>query len=493
VSRIKSLASDTMVYGVFTIVARFLTFMLTPLYTNYLTMVELGDIQYIFAILAVINIIYGFGMDSAYFRFYEEDAQSNSTKVFTNSYLTIALVSGSITLLTILFAGSISPAITELENGRTLIILAAIVPFLDALMIVPYSHLRMTRQARRFAVTKFILVIIAVVLNFIFVVGYRSGAEGILWAQIIANFVGASIFAKLILNKLSFNIDFRLLKNMLKFGIPTLPAMLAGMILQVGDRWILKPLTDSVQFALYQVNHKLGIPMILFVMVFEYAWKPFYLSHYKDADAKQLFARILTYFTLIAAGVFLVTGLFMDFVVRVPFIGGKFINPDYWSGMGIIPVILLSFYFNGVYNNFQCGFHITKKTQYLPAAIGVGAVINIVMNFMLIPIIGYWGAAWATLGAYFVSALVLYIYTRRVYPIQYEWFRLIKIIVLAGVIYGGAMYLSCGMNLIVSFFIRIAGIILFVLIISTMGFFTKAEMDKIKSLFRRKHRGVHIE
>ena len=403
-SRIKSLASDTLIYGVFTIVARFLTFMLTPLYTNYLTMVEFADIQYIFVILAVINIVYGFGMDSSYFRFYEKGSEEQSNKVFTLSYLSIVLISGTISILIIIFSKPIAPVITELQNGQKLIMMAAMVPFLDALMIIPYAYLRMTRQAKKFAMTKFFLVIIAVILNFVFVVFMRWGIEGILYAQIIANGVGALIFVKIIFTKIKFKFDFILLKDMLKFGIPTLPAMLSGMILQVGDRWILKPLTDSVQFALYQCNHKLGIPMILFVSVFEYAWKPFYLSHYKDPDAKKLYARILTYFTFIAAGVFLVTSMFMEFIVQMPFIGGKFINPDYWSGMGIIPVILLSFYFNGVYNNFACGFHIEKKTQYLPAAIGIGAIVNVAMNFTLIPVIGYWGAAWATLAAYFVNS-----------------------------------------------------------------------------------------
>lgn len=485
-SRIRSLASDTLIYGVFTIVARFLTFMLTPLYTNYLTMREFADIQYIFAVLAIINIIYGFGMDSSYFRFYEKDDEEHSNKVFTLSYLSIISISGFISVLVIIFSSSISPAITDLENGRKLIILAALVPLLDALMIIPYAFLRMTRQARKFASTKFILVIIAVILNVIFVVFFRWGAEGILYAQIIANLIGALIFVRIIFTKINFKFDFKLFLEMLKFGIPTLPAMLSGMILQVGDRWILKPMTDYVQFALYQCNHKLAIPMILFVSVFEYAWKPFYLSHYKDPDAKQLYARILTYFTLIAAGVFLITGLFMDFLVRMPFVGGKFINPDYWSGMGVIPVILLGFYFNGVYNNLACGFHIEKKTKYLPAAIGVGAVVNIAMNFTLIPIIGYWGAAWATLGAYFVSAVVLYIYTRKIYPIQYEWLRLIKIIGLTGIIYAVAMYFTTGIDLLYSFVIRTSLIALFIIVISTMGFFTKSELSKIKLLFSRK-------
>ncbi len=487
-SRIRELASDTLIYGVFTIVGRFLTFLLTPLYTNYLSIVEFGDIGYIFAILAFMNIIYGFGMDSAYFRFFDPDKKEKSRNVFTHSYITIAAVSLITSSACIVFSGNIAPLITELPNGRELIILAALIPFLDALMIIPYSRLRITRKAKRFALTKFFLVVIAVGLNFLFVVHMKLGAVGVLYAQVIANAVGASIFLPTIVRRIKFKIDFTLLMQMLRFGLPTMPAMISGMILQVGDRWILKPLTDSTQFAIYQCNYKLGIPMMLFVSVFEYAWKPFYLTRYKDADAKKLFSRVLTYFTLMAAGIFLITGMYMDFLVRVPFVGGKFINPEYWGGMGIIPLILGAYYFNGVFNNVACGFHIEKKTEYLPIAVGIAAGVNVAINFILIPEIGYWGAAWATLAAYFTSAAILYVFARKVYRIRYEWKRLLTIIILAAAVYSSSMEFSGGMSLTNSFIIRTAGIALFVVCLGAFGFFTKDEIRGIKGLFKRRNK-----
>jgi O-antigen/teichoic acid export membrane protein len=458
--------------------------MLTPLYTNYLSVPEFAEVGYLFAVIAVINIIYGFGMDSAFFRFYEKDDEEQSNRVFTLSYISILCISGFFSVVVIIFSGSLAPVMTDLPNGSRIITLAALIPFLDSLMVIPFAFLRMTRQAKKFALTRFSLVIVAVVLNVIFVVVLRWGIEGVLWAQIIANAIGGLVFVQIIYTKINFKFDFKLLWEMLKFGIPTIPAMLSGIILQVGDRWILKPMVSTMEFALYQCNYKLGIPMIMLVSVFEYAWKPFYLSHYKDADAKKLFARILTYFTMIAAVIFLVTSMFMDYLVRMPFVGGKFINPEYWSGMGIIPIVLFAYYFNGVYNNIACGFHIEKKTKYLPLAIGFGAILNIVMNFILIPFIGYWGAAWTTLGSYFISAVVLYIYSRKIYPIEYEWFRLIKIFLLTCGIYALAMVLTADMPIIYSFIARVFGLVLFFVIISTMGFFTQAELRKIKSIFK---------
>ncbi|MGA2298071.1 MAG: oligosaccharide flippase family protein [FCB group bacterium] len=486
INKLKSLASDTMIYGMSTIVGRFLTFMLTPIYSNYIKGTEYGDVIYIFSIIAFLNIIYSFGMDSAFFRFYKKDDKFEIKKVFSLSYLTITIISFLISGLALIFSKSIAPSFTNLSNGAELICIGAMIPFLDAVMIVPYSYLRMTRRAKRFAFTKFFLIIIAVTFNVIFVIILRMGAKGVLYAQLMANIVGALIFIPMIAKHLTFRFNRKLLKEMLRFGVPTLPATMSAMILQIADRPILKALTNSETVAMYTINYRLGIPMLLLVSVFEYAWKPFYLSNFEEKDAKELFSRVLTYFTLACAGVFLITGFFIEFIVRMPFVGGKFINPTYWSGMGIIPIILGGYYFNGVYNNFAAGFHINKKTEYLPIAIGIAALSNIGLNFLLIPLWGYWGAAWATLGAYFLSAVILYKFVGKIYPNKYEWKRIFILISATIIIYGLTIYLTGTMPLKISFAIRCGALIIFVISIWGMGFFNPGEIKGIKSLLKFK-------
>ena len=208
-SKLKSLASDTLIYGISTIVGRFLTFMLTPIYSNYIKGPEYGDVIYIFSIIAFLNIIYSFGMDSAFFRFFKKDDKSEIKKVFSLSYLTITAISAVVSGLALIFSGSIAPAITNLHNGQELICIGAIIPFLDAVMIVPYSYLRMTRRAKRFAFTKFILIIIAVTSNVIFVIVFRMGAKGVLFAQLAANIAGALFFIPMIARHLTFKFDER--------------------------------------------------------------------------------------------------------------------------------------------------------------------------------------------------------------------------------------------------------------------------------------------
>ncbi len=482
---LKSLASDTAIYGVFTIVGRFLTFMLFPIYSNYLTVSELGNIGFVFSVLAFMNIIYSLGMESAYFRFFSKDDIKQSKKAFSHSFIFIGLLSGIISTIIFSLAENIGPYVSNGSNGAELIRYAAYIPFLDALTWIPFAYLRMTRKAGRFALTRFLMILITVGLNIYLIVYLKWDASGAFLANLIASGTGVLLFSRDILKNLSLKFDSKLLKDMIIFGIPTIPASLSIMILNVADRPILKAMTNDDTLGMYEMNYKLGIPMMLFVTVFEYAWKPFYLNHFKDKNSKQLFARIFTYFSMFSAIIFLTVSLYMDFMVRLPFVGGRFISPDFWSGMGIIPIILIGYYFNGAFNNFAAGFHITKQTKFLPIAVGAAAISNIILNIVLIPWFGYLGSAWATLVAYAVSALVMYYFTLKVYPNQYEWKRIILLWCAALPVYFVTTTISVDEFGIIDFLVRTLAIAVFLIILYTFRFFSKEEISALKKLIRR--------
>jgi O-antigen/teichoic acid export membrane protein len=485
--RIKSLASDTMIYGVFTVIGRFLTFLLTPIYTNYLPIVAVGDISYFFSIIAFINIIYAFGMETAFFRFYDEDDLAKSKKVFTAAYVTILAVAFISSTLVFIFAGKIAPAMSELPDAVKLVRLAAFLPLLDSMLVIPLAMLRMTRKAKRFALIRFFIVVIAVTLNMVFIISLKMGVEGVFLAQIISSLAGILLLSKDIIKNLIGRLDKILLKQMLRFGLPTVPATLSGMILQVVNIPILRQLTNPETVALFAVNNRLAIPMLLFVSVFIYAWKPFYMSRFKDADAKQLFSRVFTYFTLSASVIFLFVAFFIKFIVTVPFIGGTFIDKAYWSGLGIVPIVLTGHFLNGVFNNFAAGFHITKKTDYLPLAIGVAAVLNIILNFLLIPYLQIWGSALASLISYFVASVILYIISRKIYYIKYDWKRVITLIVLTAVFYLSGDYLTTGLSVGKEIIIKFIFLVGFVATLFLTKFFTKSELRAFMAMFRKRN------
>jgi O-antigen/teichoic acid export membrane protein len=482
-SKIVSLASDTMIYGAFTVAGRFLTFLLTPLYSNYMTVPEVGDVSNIFTIIAFINVLNSFGMEAAFFRFYSKDNYEQTRKAFTNSYLFIAFSCIALALLVIATSSIVAPVMLEIEDGALILTYAALIPMFDAFTIIPLGFLRMQRKALRFSLTRFGMIALAIMLNFYMLVVAHMGAKGAVLAQVLANLAGAVFFLPSVIKLLNLKIDWKMFREMLQFGIPTIPANISAIMLHVVDRPLLKLMTNSTEVGLYSVNHRLGIPMMMIASVFDYAWRPFYLSNYESKDAKPLFARILTYFTLVCASVFLVTSLFVDYAVRLPFVGGKLINPSFWGGMGIIPLILGGYFFNGVYTNFAAGFNIMKQTKYLPYPVGVAALLDIGLNLLLVPYFGYFGSAIAMFISYFVSAAMLYFFLRKVYPMKYEWKRMAIIIFSAvGVFLAAKAIPSTGWWTIT---VRFAAVAVFIGLLIWLKFFTKSEILSIKRLFKK--------
>jgi O-antigen/teichoic acid export membrane protein len=229
---------------------------------------------------------------------------------------------------------------------------------------------------------------------------------------------------------------------MLAFGLPTVPSNFSSIMVQVADRPIMLMLTSASVVGMYQTNFRLAIPMMMFVTVFEYAWKPFYLNHRDEPGAKDLFARVFTVFTAVCGAIFLITTFFIEYVVRMPFIGGRFINPEYWDGMTIIPIVMIAYFFNGVFINMAAGLHIQKRTGFFPIATGIAAVISVAATWVLVPIYGLEGAAWAKVVAYLVSAVILYVFVQRIYPMKYEWGKVLAIILLCAAIWFGVGYME---------------------------------------------------
>lgn len=424
-AKIKLLASDAAIYGVTTLLTRSMSFLLTPLYTNALSnRAEFGVYAYLYSLLAFVNVIYACGLDTAFLRFYSAKDPHTTEQAFSFSWWMIALI-GIISTIVILFsADDIAHWIPDLAGNGDLIRAIALIPLFDALTNVPYNLLRMQRKAKRFAVLRVVNVAINVCLNIILVAYLKMGLMGIIIAGIVSSFIAVIGVTPIIMQWLRMKFDAELSKDMMRFGVPTMPSAFSGMMLQVADRPIMTSIAGADMTGLYQANYRLGIPMMMLVAVFEFAYKPFYLSHHEDEDSPQLFARIFTYFIIIACAVYLLISLFIKDIVQLSFGGISLIHQSYWQGLGIIPIILAAYIWNGIATNMALGMHVSKKTVWLPIATGIAAVVNIILTFVLVPILGIYGGAWATFIAYAVSAIILWYISSTLYPIPYEWSRL---------------------------------------------------------------------
>ena len=434
--KIKRLGTDTAVYGVSTIVGRFLTFFLTPFYTHLLAPGELGVVATVYAYLAFLNIVYGYGMESAYMKYVATLEIGDRKQNFAVPFLSVCGTSLALSLIILAATGPVMGWARIPESHGTIVMWSAGILFFDAVALIPFACLRMERKAVRFAAIKLANIVINVGCNVFFLLRYHMGVEGIFISGAISSAATVVLVLPTILNHLTSRWSGSLYAALLRFGLPYVPAGLAAMMIQVIDRPILESLTSPAVVGVYQANYRLGIFMMLVVSMYDFAWRPFFLSHAADADAKPLFARILTYFILLMTALFLALSFFLADIVRLPlFWGHALIAPAYWAGLNIVPVVLLAYVFLGIYNNLVAGIYIQKKTKHLPLITFAGAAANVVVNYLLIPEFGMMGAAIATLVSYALMAAVLYVSVQRFYPVLYEWKRIARIIAAAGIVY----------------------------------------------------------
>ena len=452
--KIKELSKDTILYGISTIVGRFLGFILVPFYTNVFTTTENGIFNNVYAYLAFFNVVYIYGMDAAFMKFYSLADNSKKKDTFSTPYIFVLATSIVFSLFLIVFKSSflqlmeIPPGHSSLHNYLVLILL------FDTLALVPFANLRLHRRVIKFTSIKITNIVINLTLNLVLILIYHMGIEAIFIANLAASIFSFAALLPDIFKNLRLNIDKEILKKMLKFGLPYLPASMASMIVQVIDRPLVQAMTDTSTLGIYSANYKLGIFMMLFVTMFNYAWQPFFLTSAKEENAKELFSKILTLFLLVASVIWILLTLFVDDFAHLQILHGRtIIGKEFLSGLVIVPIVLLGYLFNGLYFNFQAGLYIEEKTKYFPVVTGLGAIVNVGVNLLLIPVLGIIGAALATLAAYMAMAGSLFYFSQKVYKIKYEYSRISKILILlfaTGGIYYYLLY-SIGLTLQIKF------------------------------------------
>lgn len=482
IDKLKQLTKDTAVYGISTILGRFLNFILTPIYTHVFPPADFGVFSNVYAYIALLNIFFIYGMDSAYLKFASTNEPGKKKNNFSTPFLAVVISSLFLSAIIILLKYPVSELFRlPAKYGYVIYYVVAIIS-VDAICSIPFISLRLERKAKQFAFLKISNIVINVACNLILIFGFKMGIEAIFISNLIASVSSLLLLIPSILKDLVLKIDPKILKRFFIFGIPYLPAGIASQIVQVIDRPIMELLTNMKMVGIYQANYKLGIFMMLFVSMFQYAWQPFFLTNSKEDNAKELFAKVLTYFTLIGSIILIFLSLFIDDFVKISFFGRTIIQQAYWSGLTIVPVVLLGYLFNGMYVNLSAGLYIEEKSIYAPITVGIGAAVNVAVNFLLIPVMGMMGAAIATLASYFIMTFSIYFITQRFYKINYELAKIGKIM-LAIIITGAAFYYLIYIGRIN---LPVKGVLFvsFFLLLYIMRVLNKKEIKAIKRLIR---------
>lgn len=474
--KLKELTKDTAIYGISTMVGRFLNFVLVPFYTNIFAPSDYGVVILIFSYIALLNIFFIYGLDAAFLKFAAFKDIGDEKDNFSTPYISIFFTSIFFGGIIILLHQNIAVSIGVPSDISYIIVLASLILFVDANGVIPFLKLRLERKAKLFSAIKITGIVTNIILNVILILVLDWGIEAIFISNLAGSFLALLLLSPTVLKYFRLSFHKQLFKRLLKFGLPYLPAGLAIMVVQVIDVPILESLTDMETVGIYKANYKLGIFMMLFVNMFQYAWQPFFLTNAKEENAKAMFSKVLTLFTLVGLIVVVLLSLFIPDLVKINISGFSLIGSAYWSGLYIVPVVLLAYLFNGLYVVFSAGIYIEEKTIYAPVVAGIGAASNIGINFLLIPVLGIMGAALATLGSYFLMALGYYLVTRKYYRIDYEYFKIAKMFTALVVTFGVYYYLIYSGQMLFIFKIIIAIIFVSVLMISV---FNKDEFNKV--------------
>lgn len=443
VNPIKSLAGQTVVYGMGTILPRLLNYFMVPLYTRVFEREVYGQVTELYAYVAFLMVLLTYGMETAFFRY----AQKNDARKVFNAAMSIIIITSALFLiLTIAFYIPVSN-LMQYEGNSEYVLFIGLIVTLDVLTAIPFAMLRKLNKARRFSVIKLLNVSLNIGLNLLFIIFmpnmsetmadqlFGNGPDLLVWvfiSNITASFLSLAMLAPLF-RTFRFSLDVSLLRPMLHYAIPVLVVGIAGMVNEVIDKIILKYLLpDTVeamaQLGVYGANYKLGVLMTLFVQMFRYASEPFFFAEAEKRNAPQLFARVMNYFVLSCLVIFLMVVFYLDLFKH-------FIGKDYHDGLGIVPIVLMANLFYGIFYNLSIWYKLTDRTRDGAYISITGAAVTITLNVLLIPVLGYHGAAWAHFGCYLLMMTASYVWGQRVYPIPYQTGRLVFYILFAAVLY----------------------------------------------------------
>ena len=456
---IKALAGQTVIYGLGTIVPRLLNYLLTPFYVRVFVSGEYGQISELYAWIALFLAILTFGMETTFFRFSQKE---NSSKVFNNAESVVLLITFTFLVLYGIFYKSFAQLI-HYEFNSYYVLLIGIIVAIDAIAAIPFAMLRKEEKAGRFSLIKTINVLSNILLNIFFLVVIPEKsmaiAEWIFGEQtslLIWVFI-SNILASLInlimltpqLSKLRLCFDKELVKSMLKYSFPILLISLVGMVNEVADKILIKYLVtipeESVlasmnmtgqeyamqQLGIYSANFKLGVLMTIFIQMFRFASEPFFFGHAKDRNAPSLYAKVMTYFVIFCLLIFLGVMFYMDILQH--FVGRN--GSDYREGLVIVPIILIANMLYGIVFNLSIWFKLSDKTYYGTIIAIIGSIVTLTCFFVLIPRIGYLGAAIAHLACYIVMMLVSYFWGQKNFPIPYQIGRIAIYCAFAAILY----------------------------------------------------------
>ena len=437
-SGLKSLAKETAIYGVSSIVGRFLNYLLVPVYTIALPASSggYGVVTNIYAWVALMLVLLTCGMETGFFRFANK-GQDDPMRVYSTTLLSVSIGSVVFVVLGLLFLEPIAGWLEYAEHpwyiGMMMIVVA-----MDAIQSIPFAYLRYKKRPIKFAALKLLFIFLNIALNLFYYVVLKGNDVGYAF---LFNLVCTSVVMLCMIPELrgfTYVLDRELLKRMLRYSLPLVILGVAGILNQVADK-IIFPFVypdeaeATVQLGIYGAASKIAMIMAMFTQAFRFAYEPFVFGKSKEKDSREMYAQAMKFFIIFTLLAFLAVMFYLDILRHI-------IGRDYWDGLRVVPIVMAAEIFMGIYFNLSFWYKLIDETRWGAYFSLTGCTILILMNIFLIPKYGYIACAWAGFTGYGVAMLLSYFVGQKKYPIQYDLKAIGMYVLLAAVLYLAAEY-----------------------------------------------------
>lgn len=445
---VKSLAKDTAIYGLSSIIGKFLNWCLTPLYTYLLMPEEYGIIVNLYAWIGLMLVLLTYGLETGFFRFANDPDKGDSQTVYSTCMTSTGITTS---LFLVLVFSFLRPLADVLQSGAhpEYIALIAVIIALDVFSALPFAYLRYRLRPLQFAMLKLLNIGFTIAFNIFFLVIcpkiYIAHPEWIGWFYdptygvgyiLVSNALTSGIILLMLfpeIFRIQWHFDFKLLRQILHYSFPLLILGLAGMLNQNFDKilytYLIPDATEaSHQLGIYGANAKIAVVMIMFTQAFRYAYEPFIFARTKGEDKRITYALAMKFFIIVDLLIFLGVMFYLD-IIRY------FIDPRYFEGLKVVPIIMMAELFSGIFFNLSLWYKLTDRTQWGVYFSLIGLVIIVAANVIFVPHFGYVACAWAAFACYFAMMFFSWLIGQKYYPINYDLKAIAKYTGLALLLY----------------------------------------------------------
>jgi O-antigen/teichoic acid export membrane protein len=477
---LKAAIKSTAIYSLGNLTSKLLGIILIPLYTSKLSLAEYGMLGMLEISVQILTAIIGLSLYNAFFRwFWDKQYLEKQKSIFFTILVFVFTGSIMLNLLFLPFHDQLSSLLLDTDQQGYLIMLILIIAGLEAIAIVISTLVRLQERPGFYTFLYIVKVLTNLSFTVYFIVVKGKKIDGIYEAQLIGNAVFFILAARFVIKNSTPKIEWKIIPGMLKFSYPLLFSSIAGIILTISDRYVLKFISDLAYVGIYTLGYKIASTLRVFVITsVNLAIQPMIYKMIDQPDNKRFYSKIMTYYSF---------GL-MICVLGLSLFGQELIkllskaNPEYWEAFSIVPIISMSFFFGMLRDVSLTGINISKKTVVNARSILVAATLNIGLNIVLIPVFGYMGAAVATLISQLLYFLIIYYFAQKYYPIKYEIPKVIKIIGAGILIYVLSIFTN-EMTLLPRLLIKSALILSFPFILYILRFYESIELESLRGLW----------